>query len=323
MGKRKYGMPYQGSKSAIAENIIEALPAATHLYDVMGGGGAITHCAALSGKWNTVHYNEIDSVIVKGFKMALNGEFANEDRFITREDFFHLKDTDPYARICFSFGNDCRSYCYSKRIEEYKKAMHEAIVKSNYLPYENMTGLSLKEMYGKTTHEKRLLMRRIAKDLHKKQHSKNIPDMQENIVTAHHISALERMVSLKLHNSPKKPAKLRSLQSLQSLQSLERLEQFGEIEVDISQGDYRDLQIPSDSVIYCDIPYKNTKKYFIEFDYEAFWEWVHRQTAQVYVSSYKLDRPDVQLVDSFMKQRNMSAKASTVGTENLYKVIKI
>lgn len=172
MGKRKYGMPYQGSKSAIAENIIEALPAATHLYDVMGGGGAITHCAALSGKWNTVHYNEIDSVIVKGFKMALNGEFANEDRFITREDFFHLKDTDPYARICFSFGNDCRSYCYSKRIEEYKKAMHEAIVKSNYLPYENMTGLSLREMYGKTTHEKRLLMRRIAKDLHKKQHLK-------------------------------------------------------------------------------------------------------------------------------------------------------
>ena len=234
--------------------------------------------------------------------MALNGEFANEDRFITREDFFHLKDTDPYARICFSFGNDCRSYCYSKRIEEYKKAMHEAIVKSNYLPYENMTGLSLREMYGKTTHEKRLLMRRIAKDLHKKQHSKNIPDMQENIVTAHHISALGRM---------------------QSLERLERLEQFGKIEVDISQGDYRDLQIPSDSVIYCDIPYKNTKKYFIEFDYEAFWEWVHRQTAQVYVSSYKLDRPDVQLVDSFMKQRNMSAKASAVGTENLYKVIKI
>ena len=305
MGKRKYGMPYQGSKSAIAENIIEALPAATHLYDVMGGGGAITHCAALSGKWNTVHYNEIDSVIVKGFKMALNGEFANEDRFITREDFFHLKDTDPYARICFSFGNDCRSYCYSKRIEEYKKAMHEAIVKSNYLPYENMTGLSLREMYGKTTHEKRLLMRRIAKDLHKKQHSKNIPDMQENIVTAHHISALERM------------------QSLERLERLKRLEQFGKIEVDISQGDYRDLQIPSDSVIYCDIPYKNTKKYFIEFDYEAFWEWVHRQTAQVYVSSYKLDRPDVQLVDSFMKQRNMSAKASAVGTENLYKVIKI
>ena len=303
-------MPYQGSKSAIAENIIEALPAATHLYDVMGGGGAITHCAALSGKWNTVHYNEIDSVIVKGFKMALNGEFANEDRFITREDFFRLKDTDPYARICFSFGNDCRSYCYSKQIEEYKKAMHEAIVKSNYLPYENMTGLSLREMYGKTTHEKRLLMRRIAKDLHKKQHTKNIPDMQENIVTAHHISALERMVSLKLR-------------SLQSLESLERLEQFGKIEVDISQGDYRDLQIPSDSVIYCDIPYKNTKKYFIEFDYEAFWEWVHRQTAQVYVSSYTLDRPDVQLVDSFVKQRNMSAKASTVGTENLYKVIKI
>ena len=305
MGKRKYGMPYQGSKSAIAENIIEALPAATHLYDVMGGGGAITHCAALSGKWNTVHYNEIDSVIVKGFKMALNGEFANEDRFITREDFFRLKDTDPYARICFSFGNDCRSYCYSKQIEEYKKAMHEAIVKSNYLPYENMTGLSLREMYGKTTHEKRLLMRRIAKDLHKKQHSKNIPDMQENIVTAHHISALERM------------------QSLERLERLERLEQFGKIEVDISQGDYRDLQIPSDSVIYCDIPYKNTKKYFIEFDYEAFWEWVHRQTAQVYVSSYTLDRPDVQLVDSFMKQRNMSAKASAVGTENLYKVIKI
>ena len=33
-----YGMPYKGSKSKIAEWLIEQLPKAKHFYDLFGGG---------------------------------------------------------------------------------------------------------------------------------------------------------------------------------------------------------------------------------------------------------------------------------------------
>lgn len=123
----RYGMPYKGSKNAIAEKIISALPPAEHFYDLFGGGGAISHCALLSGKYKYVHYNELDPLIFKGFKMAVNGEFKNENRWIGREDFVKLKDTDPYVAICFSFGNDLKTYCYSKKLESFKKAFHYAV----------------------------------------------------------------------------------------------------------------------------------------------------------------------------------------------------
>ena len=75
-----YGMPYKGSKSTIAEKIVDKLPTADFLVDLFGGGGAISHFAALSGKYKTVIYNELEPVVYKGFKMAINGEFANETR---------------------------------------------------------------------------------------------------------------------------------------------------------------------------------------------------------------------------------------------------
>ena len=49
----KYGIPYQGSKSAIAEDIIAALPSGNRLVDLFGGGFAISECALLSYKWKS------------------------------------------------------------------------------------------------------------------------------------------------------------------------------------------------------------------------------------------------------------------------------
>lgn len=82
-----YGLPYMGSKNRIAKWIIDNLPPAEHFYDLFGGGGAISHCALLSGKYKYVHYNELNPLIVKAFTMAVNGEFKNENRWISREDF--------------------------------------------------------------------------------------------------------------------------------------------------------------------------------------------------------------------------------------------
>lgn len=38
MGNAKYGMPYQGSKTRIADELIAVLPPARHFYDCFGGG---------------------------------------------------------------------------------------------------------------------------------------------------------------------------------------------------------------------------------------------------------------------------------------------
>ena len=49
-----YGVGYVGSKNTIAADIVNILPKGNRLIDLFGGGGAITHCATLSNKWNTV-----------------------------------------------------------------------------------------------------------------------------------------------------------------------------------------------------------------------------------------------------------------------------
>jgi len=123
----RYGIPYVGSKNKIAEKIIDKLPPAKHFYDLFGGGGAMTHCALLSGKYEFVHYNELNPLVFKAFKMALNGEFKNENRWISREDFERLKDSDPYIACCYSFGNDFKTYAYNKEREKFKKAVHYSI----------------------------------------------------------------------------------------------------------------------------------------------------------------------------------------------------
>lgn len=44
--------------------------------------------------------------------------------------------------------------------------------------------------------------------------------------------------------------------------------------------DYRDLELPSKSLVYCDPPYRHTTKYANSkgFDHEEFWEWVRTNT---------------------------------------------
>lgn len=146
---RKYGLPYQGSKSKLAERIVALLPPATHLYDVFAGGCAVTHAALLSGKFKEVHANDItDSV--KLFEDALNGDIAKyePERFRNREDFFAEKDSNPFVRLVYSFSNDQRTYLYGREIEPYKKAVHEML-------------------YAATPNERRLKFKAVIREMEK------------------------------------------------------------------------------------------------------------------------------------------------------------
>lgn len=115
-----YGVPYQGNKSRIADGIIKVLPGGKRLVDLFGGGGAITHCALLSGKWESYLYNDLNEMITGLFIDAIYGKYKNERRVITREDFENLKNSDAYVKYIWSFGNNGTGYLWGKEIEEIK-----------------------------------------------------------------------------------------------------------------------------------------------------------------------------------------------------------
>ena len=167
-----YGLPYKGSKTKLAERIIDLMPRAGHLYDLFAGGCAIAHCALIKGKYGHVHINDINPMMPQAFVKALNGGFDDEDRWISREDFFRLKDTDPYAALCFSFGSDTRTYIYGKDKEEYKKALHYAIYFNSFDLSDKIIGVDLRPIQSCRTRQERYLMtKRLIKDAY----SENTP----------------------------------------------------------------------------------------------------------------------------------------------------
>jgi len=61
--------------------------------------------------------------------------------------------------------------------------------------------------------------------------------------------------------------------------------------VDFFSGDYMDLEIPKQSIIYCDIPYRGTKQYSTskDFEHDIFWEWARFKNDEghtIFVSEY-------------------------------------
>ena len=56
-----------------------------------------------------------------------------------------------------------------------------------------------------------------------------------------------------------------------------------------SSDSYFEMEIPDNSIIYCDPPYNGTKEYLGKFDSGRFWEWakgLSRKGHQVFVSEY-------------------------------------
>ena len=126
-----YGLPYQGSKSKICADVIRHLPIADNFYDLFAGGCAVTDIALRESKYSRYIVNDISDAPLL-FVKAVNGDYANEKRWISREDFYTLKDSDHYVRICWSFGNGGEGYMYSREVEPWKKALHFARVYNDY-----------------------------------------------------------------------------------------------------------------------------------------------------------------------------------------------
>jgi site-specific DNA-adenine methylase len=272
----RYGLPYKGSKNGIAEWICDNLPNAENFYDLFCGGCAITHCAMLRGKYKTYTINDIADT-QELFYDAIMGKYQNETRWISREDFFTLKDKDAYIRYLWSFGNNGKDYLYSREVEPYKKALHYARVFNDFSEFDKM-GIELKDASNKNIiqREKEIKEKYIEWAIKyfkfTDEEIKMYNELEKKGVFDGLVQGSVGTIQLK--------KRLQSLESLQSLQSLQSLEKF--------QGSYEDVKIKENSVIYCDIPYKGTNEYIGGFDHERFYQWARSQKELVIISEYSM-----------------------------------
>lgn len=72
-------------------------------------------------------------------------------------------------------------------------------------------------------------------------------------------------------------------------------------------GDYRDVEILPDSVIFADPPYKGVKGYGMSFDHEEFYNWCEKQTALVLISEYWMPEDRFVCIAEFSRVSTLSA----------------
>ena len=123
-----YGLPYQGSKNAIAEWVVGQLPEAETFVDLFCGGCAITHAAMLSGKYKKFIANDIRGGNPILFKECAAGMHTldRHREWIDRAAFFARKEKETWVNLCYSFGNGGENYSYAQEIEPWRRALHFA-----------------------------------------------------------------------------------------------------------------------------------------------------------------------------------------------------
>ena len=245
-----YGLPYQGSKSRIADWVVGNLPSAPVLVDIMCGGGAVSHAALLSGKYGRVVLNDVNGM-ADVFVRAARGEYADYSFVPDREQFNAMKGSDPLVSLLYSFGNVRDTYLWSRELEPVKVAASRMLC-------------------APSLSERRRYWRVFCRAL--REYVEGYDGIPERLQGLERLEGLER------------------LQRLERLQGLERLES--------SCADYRDVEIPSDAIVYVDPPYANTDcRAYQGFDFDAFHAWLDSVPNLTVVSEYTCPPHCVQVAE--------------------------
>ena len=282
----KYGIPYKGSKSRLADKIIDYMPAANNFIDLFAGGCAMTQAAAQCGKYSAVYTNDLCQMPVRLFLRACAGDLP-PIRWVSRAEFLANAATDPIAAYCWSFGNCARTYIFGRELEDWKHALFNARVFGDFSMFKKMNI----NTNGTTADIKANIAEYKAKYVE-----------YYTATNGHDAKAVARL---------ERYADYWRIEGLDRLLRLQQLNGTPTDKIKTSFVDYRAVPVPPNSVIYCDIPYigkkgTRTAEYMAdggmanEFSHADFYKWAAEQTAPVFVSSY--DMP----ADEFVRVLNVS-----------------
>ena len=263
------GLPYQGSKKKISKKIIEIIKqnfgTTKPIYDIFGGGGAITAECILNGL--EVHYNDLDKDITNAFERVIS-----QDRewiktlIVSRTEFTEIKakenkTTDDFLKLLInSFGNKKANYMYNKQISDLKYNLAKEIIEK----HDVFSGYKQTETYKRSIEK-----------------YKQLEQLQQ-------LQQLER---------------LQRLQQLEQLQQLERLQRLNEVKT--TNKSYHDFSEVSGAILYLDPPYEGSyqESYINSFDSQEFYDWAFEiaKTNTVIISSYSISDERFEVVYSFDK----------------------
>ena len=264
------GLPYQGSKKKIGKKIVEIIKqnfgTDKPIYDIFGGGGAITAECILNGL--EVYYNDLDKDITNAFERVISKDREwIKTLIISREEFTEIRDkenktTDDFLKLLVnSFGNQKRGYLYSKETSGLKYNLAKEIIEK----HDVFSGYKQTETYKKV------------------------------------ISGSE----CNLFNK-KKDQSLGRLVQLEQLGQLERLERIDEVKAtnksyrDFSEvsGAILYLDPPYEGA--------SQKSYINSFDSQEFYDWAFEMSKNniVIISSYSISDERFESVYSFDKARS-------------------
>ena len=284
-----FGVPYKGSKSKIAERIVDSLPPAEVFVDLFAGGCAVTHAAMLSRKYKHFIANDIDGRGVDAFCRAAHGERV-PTKWVSRDEFNERKMYDSFVATIWSFNNDMNTYIYGADTEDIKHAIHIAITEDDYSECKRLN-IAVKpcNLPLNKTLERRLSI------------TSSVVEMNDEINNKQIAQALERVDRIKT---------IRQLKKTQALEQLEVMPQL----------DYSEVKVPDNAVVYCDIPYRNTNLGGYEaIDYERFYRWCERQDSPIFVSEYFMPNDRFKVYKSWQVHQTSSGKGKIdVAIENLY-----
>lgn len=277
---RPIGLPYIGSKKKIAKKLIEIIKqnfgTDKTIYDLFGGGGAITLECKLQGL--DVVYNDIDPIPGQMIQKILSEDREYLKTLIcSREEFFQIRDKedksiDDHLKLLInSFGNNNKDYLYSKKYSDIKYKLAKEIIEKHDCFYGYKQTKTFKEF---------------TKDIEK----------------------------LKLVDWESAKEKHIGLVALQRLQQIERINQLvpiqdseGTKEIKIHSKDYKEFSDVKNSIIYLDPPYEDVNKVYRHnnLNYEDFYSWCKSMSKEniVLISGYNMP-DDFEIVYEFTKAKS-------------------
>jgi len=306
--KKGLGFPYMGSKRKIAKEIVDKIleirPNTKYVYDLFGGGGAITLEFIQRPQIEKVYYNDTYKPIVDLFERVWNSGVTNDMyQWVSRENYNKHRYCgtwyEGFLGCVWSFGNNIKKgYLYGKDIEEYKRWLHEIIVNKDEIlldKFERQFKIKIDKDYLFSLdelNERRLYLMKIIKE------NKNRFDI-ENI---------DRIIQLE---------RIDKLQHLTS--SIVLNVKTSNKEIVFSSKSYKDIIIETskeETIIYLDPPYRNTTKYKESIDYKELDDWIKNNKYDVFMSEYEAP---FNIVWKKKKRVIMNSKDNTkLNTEKLY-----
>lgn len=294
MKSSKQYMPYMGGKQKYAETLVKKMkelqPNARYFYDLFGGGGSVSFYAKESGMFDEVVYNDLDTRIVSLMQhLKVNGITEDMRKWYSREEYHDRKNENSYIggllACCYSFGNNGKDYLYNKDVERYKECYHKVVMNHEYQLLNEMSEYCKKYVGDKYGIVQDLVLTQPEGD--------SYTDRRLHIRKQLNIFEKNCKVS-----QLRKLQQLQQLERLEGLQQLERLERFPDAILNLSYNNVPILTPIEETIIYCDPPYKSTRKYKEDINHDVFYSWVKNNPYTVFVSGYEAPLDSVLEIDT-------------------------